>query len=99
MGNGGVSWIFSVDQVYPFRVASGIHRADPCFVKRPFGAGTALLGLNIEGFSFELLMNAGSLIAVLLVYKNDIFRLAVNGLSYVTTKMKKEKRTSGLSSI
>ncbi len=57
------------------------------------------LGLNIEGFSFELLMNAGSLIAVLLVYKNDIFRLTVNGLSYVTSKMKKEKRTSGLSSI
>lgn len=49
------------------------------------------LGLNIEGFSFELLMNAGSLIAVLLVYKNDIFRLAVNGLSYVTSKNEKGK--------
>ncbi|MDA7026077.1 undecaprenyl-diphosphate phosphatase [Bacillus sp. CLL-7-23] len=49
------------------------------------------LGLEIEGFSFELLVNAGSLIAVLLVYQKDIIRLTKNGLSYVVTKDQKGK--------
>lgn len=34
-----------------------------------------LLGLKIEGFSFELLVNSASLLAVLLIYRNDLIRL------------------------
>lgn len=39
-----------------------------------------LLGLKIEGFSFELLVNSASLLAVLLIYRNDLIRLTKNGL-------------------
>ncbi len=41
------------------------------------------LGLKIEGLSFEVLMNGGSLIGVLVVYKKDILRVGVKGVCYV----------------
>ncbi|TXC90770.1 undecaprenyl-diphosphate phosphatase [Metabacillus litoralis] len=44
------------------------------------------LGLKIEGLSFELLVNAASLIAVLIIYREDLIRLIVNGMKYITTK-------------
>ncbi|WP_102347354.1 undecaprenyl-diphosphate phosphatase [Bacillus sp. Marseille-P3661] len=44
------------------------------------------LGLTIEGFSFELLVNFASLIAVLLIYRQDLIRLTTNGLKYITTR-------------
>jgi undecaprenyl-diphosphatase len=43
-------------------------------------------GLEIEGMSFALLVNTASLFAVLLVYKDDIIRLIVNGLAYLKNK-------------
>ncbi|WP_017754620.1 undecaprenyl-diphosphate phosphatase [Calidifontibacillus oryziterrae] len=49
------------------------------------------LGLEIEGFSFELLVNFASLLAVLLIYRKDLIRLAVNGLKYIQTKEEKCK--------
>ncbi|MBM7702595.1 undecaprenyl-diphosphate phosphatase [Metabacillus iocasae] len=45
-----------------------------------------LMGVKIEGLSFELLVNAASLIAVLIIYREDIVRLVVNGLRYIKTK-------------
>lgn len=45
--------------------------------------------LEIEGLSFALLVNTASLIAVLIIYREDIFRLARNGLTYISTKDKK----------
>ncbi|MBP1969027.1 undecaprenyl-diphosphatase [Virgibacillus natechei] len=45
-----------------------------------------LLGIEIEGLSFEILVNFGSLIAVLLVFRNDIIRLIKNGFLYLTKK-------------
>ncbi|WP_053220373.1 undecaprenyl-diphosphate phosphatase [Virgibacillus senegalensis] len=45
-----------------------------------------LFQLDIHGLSFEILVNAGSLIAVLLIYKNDILRLIQNGFRYLFTK-------------
>ncbi|WLR42933.1 undecaprenyl-diphosphate phosphatase [Bacillus carboniphilus] len=50
-----------------------------------------LFDLNIEGFTFELLVNAGSLIAVLIIYRQDLTRLTVNGLSYITTREEQSK--------
>ncbi len=50
-----------------------------------------LLGLEIEGFSFELLVNTASLLAVLLIYRNDLVRLTKNGLSYIFTKSRRCK--------
>lgn len=47
------------------------------------------MGLKIEGMSFALLVNAASLIAVLIIYREDIIRLAKNGLVYITTKDKR----------
>ncbi|MCA1031044.1 undecaprenyl-diphosphate phosphatase [Bacillus timonensis] len=49
------------------------------------------LNLNIKGMSFELLVNAASLLAVLLIYRKDFARLTVNGLSYVATKNENQK--------
>ncbi|TYR79530.1 undecaprenyl-diphosphate phosphatase [Priestia megaterium] len=45
-----------------------------------------LLGLEIEGLSFEILVNTASLIAVLVIYREDIVRLIVNGLRFLQTK-------------
>ncbi|MEE6133644.1 undecaprenyl-diphosphate phosphatase [Priestia flexa] len=45
-----------------------------------------LFGLNIEGLSFEILVNTASLIAVLIIYREDILRLIVNGLKFLKTK-------------
>lgn len=44
------------------------------------------LGISTDKLTFELLVNTGSLIAVLIVYRNDIIRLIRNGCSYITTK-------------
>lgn len=44
------------------------------------------LGVEIEGLSFELLVNTGSLLAVLLIYRADLIRLTFNGLNYLTTR-------------
>lgn len=44
------------------------------------------MGIATEKFTFELLVNAGSLIAVLIIYRQDITRLIKNGLSYITTR-------------
>ncbi|MFS0646155.1 undecaprenyl-diphosphate phosphatase [Siminovitchia sp. 179-K 8D1 HS] len=41
------------------------------------------LGISTKKLTFELLVNAGSLIAVLIIYRRDIIRLATNGLSYI----------------
>ncbi|MFZ3577902.1 undecaprenyl-diphosphate phosphatase [Virgibacillus sp. DJP39] len=50
-----------------------------------------LFGIEIEGLSFEILVNFGSLIAVLIIYWKDILRLTKNSLSYVITKKSDEK--------
>ncbi|MBP1154989.1 MULTISPECIES: undecaprenyl-diphosphate phosphatase [unclassified Paenibacillus] len=42
-----------------------------------------LFGLHIEGLSFAVFVNFASLLAVLLIYKEDIRRLAVNGWRYI----------------
>ncbi|MBM7571519.1 undecaprenyl-diphosphate phosphatase [Aquibacillus albus] len=45
-----------------------------------------LFDLDIKGLSFEIFVNFGSLIAVLIIYKNDILRLIKNGVQYIATK-------------
>ncbi|WP_077325070.1 undecaprenyl-diphosphate phosphatase [Virgibacillus siamensis] len=45
-----------------------------------------LFGIEIEGLSFEILVNFGSLIAVLIIYRKDILRLIQNGIRYLATK-------------
>ncbi|OZU90640.1 UDP pyrophosphate phosphatase [Virgibacillus indicus] len=45
-----------------------------------------LFNIEIKGLSFEILVNFGSLIAVLLIYKNDIIRLIKNGLNFIFKK-------------
>lgn len=45
-----------------------------------------LLGLEIEGLNFELFVNSASLLAVLLIYKNDIIRLATHGVSFLVKR-------------
>lgn len=42
------------------------------------------MGIETKSLSFELLVNTASLLAVLIIYKNDIIRLAKNGIAYLT---------------
>lgn len=49
------------------------------------------LGVEIEGLSFELFVNTASLIAVLIIYREDLIRLSVNGVRYVAKKDKDAK--------
>ena len=51
-----------------------------------------LFGLHIEGLSFEVLVNFASLLAVLLIYKQDIIRLCVNGWAFLIHR-KEEARS------
>lgn len=46
-----------------------------------------LFNVNIEGLSFEILVNFGSLIAVILVYRHDIIRLIKNSFIYLLKKV------------
>lgn len=50
------------------------------------------LGVEIEGLSFELLVNAASLIAVLIIYREDLVRLTINGIRYISTKEEQSKK-------
>ncbi|MFC2949934.1 undecaprenyl-diphosphate phosphatase [Virgibacillus sediminis] len=45
-----------------------------------------LFGVEIKGLSFEILVNFGSLIAVLIVFREDILRLIKNGWLYLTKR-------------
>lgn len=51
-------------------------------------------GLEVKGLSFELLMNFASLLAVLFIYRKDLFQLTKNGWNYLfsTTKSKDMKK-------
>lgn len=46
----------------------------------------ALFGLEIEGLSFEVFVNFASLIAVLIVFWDDITRIARNTFHYIATR-------------
>ncbi|MDC3425560.1 undecaprenyl-diphosphate phosphatase [Aquibacillus sp. 3ASR75-11] len=50
-----------------------------------------LFQLEMEGLSFEVLVNFGSLIAVLIIYRRDILRLIQNGTGYLFTKNKQQR--------
>jgi undecaprenyl-diphosphatase len=50
------------------------------------------LGIEEPGLTFEILVNTASLFAVLLVYREDIWRLIVNGLGYFKEKTPENKR-------
>ncbi|MDN7240606.1 undecaprenyl-diphosphate phosphatase [Planococcus sp. N028] len=45
-----------------------------------------LLGLGDQGFTFAILTNTASLLAILFIYRTDIARLSVNSLRYIKTK-------------
>lgn len=45
-----------------------------------------ILNMNIEGLSFEILVNFGSLLAILIIYRKDIERLIQNGIRYIIHK-------------
>lgn len=45
-----------------------------------------LFGLDIKGLSFEIIVNFGSLIAVLIIYRRDIMRLAAHSIRYLVTR-------------
>ncbi|RBW71057.1 undecaprenyl-diphosphate phosphatase [Bacillus taeanensis] len=47
--------------------------------------------LRIEGLSFEVIMNFASLLAVLLIYRDDLLRLTINGTNYLMTKNERSK--------
>ncbi|KIL73084.1 undecaprenyl-diphosphate phosphatase [Bacillus badius] len=48
-------------------------------------------GIEMKDLSFELLVNSASLLAVLVIYRADIMRLATNGLNYVKTRQPEDR--------
>ncbi|MCA0983821.1 undecaprenyl-diphosphate phosphatase [Halobacillus yeomjeoni] len=50
-----------------------------------------LIGFEFDGLGFEVLVNFGSLIAVLIIYRNDLIRLIKNGIGYILTKDDRQK--------
>ncbi|ELK45220.1 undecaprenyl-diphosphate phosphatase [Halobacillus sp. ACCC02827] len=50
-----------------------------------------LLGIKLEGLSFEVLVNFGSLIAVLIIYREDLLRLIRNGIGYIISRDERQK--------
>jgi undecaprenyl-diphosphatase len=45
-----------------------------------------ILGLGEQGFTFAILTNTASLLAILYIYRKDIVRFAVNSIQYFKTK-------------
>lgn len=45
-----------------------------------------LMGVEVEGLSFEVFVNFASLLAVLVIYRQDIVRLSANGWGYIRTR-------------
>ncbi len=45
-----------------------------------------LFGIEAEGLSFEIFVNFASLLAVLIIYRNDIIRIMINGFTYITKR-------------
>ncbi|MEN1970327.1 undecaprenyl-diphosphate phosphatase [Lentibacillus sp. N15] len=45
-----------------------------------------LFGIEIKGLSFEIIVNFGSLIAVLIIYRHDIYRLVSHFFRYLISK-------------
>ncbi|UJL48216.1 undecaprenyl-diphosphate phosphatase [Virgibacillus sp. NKC19-16] len=45
-----------------------------------------LFGIEAEGLSFEIFVNFASLLAVLIIYRNDIIRLTINAFRYLIKK-------------
>ncbi|MFC7062783.1 undecaprenyl-diphosphate phosphatase [Halobacillus seohaensis] len=50
-----------------------------------------LMDLDLKGYGFEVLVNFGSLIAVLIIYREDILRLIRNGIGFLMTKDSRQK--------
>ncbi|KUP07504.1 UDP pyrophosphate phosphatase [Bacillus coahuilensis m2-6] len=48
--------------------------------------------LDLEGLTFEIIVNTASLFAVLLIYREDILRLVRNGLGYLSKKTEENKK-------
>lgn len=48
-----------------------------------------ILGLGEQGFTFAILTNTASLLAILYIYKHDIVRLASNSILYLKTKKRR----------
>src|SRR5690606_34586882 len=45
-----------------------------------------ILGLGEQGFTFAILTNTASLLAIMFIYRSDIARLAVNSIQYIRTR-------------
>ncbi|KHE69463.1 undecaprenyl-diphosphate phosphatase [Halobacillus sp. BBL2006] len=50
-----------------------------------------IIGMEFEGLQFEVLVNFGSLIAVLIIYRSDLIRLTKNGIGYLLSKDSRQK--------
>ncbi|KGX92677.1 UDP pyrophosphate phosphatase [Pontibacillus halophilus JSM 076056 = DSM 19796] len=52
-----------------------------------------LFDLNMTGLTFEIFVNFGSLIAVLVIYRKDLLRLVQNGWNYLFKKARDDEST------
>ena len=78
-------------KIFNSRSVPRTNRTNSDFFKWSSRFSTTFARTKIEGFSFELLVNSASLLAVLLIYRNDLIRLTKNGLSYIFTRAEDAK--------
>lgn len=50
-----------------------------------------IIGLRFDGLQFEILVNFGSLISVLIIYREDLIRLTKNGIGFLVTRDQQQK--------
>jgi len=50
-----------------------------------------ILGLGEQGFTFAILTNTASLLAILFIYRHDIKRLAINSIQFLKTRKEEYK--------
>ncbi|MFK5883226.1 MAG: undecaprenyl-diphosphate phosphatase [Candidatus Izemoplasma sp.] len=51
-----------------------------------------LFGVSIDDLNFEIIVNAGSLVAIVFIFRKDIFNIIVNSFKYLFKKQKDFKR-------
>lgn len=50
-----------------------------------------LMGIEIEGLGFEVIVNLASLLAVLLLYRNDVLKISKNSMNFLFSHSKENK--------
>lgn len=81
-----ISALFLLVKYFILGVIQGVTEPIPISSSGHLVIFRELFGIEIKGLSFEIVVNFGSLIAVLLIYRKDIARLAIHFFQFILKK-------------